>query len=181
MRRAIPLVISGLLLSSALWQPAAADDLRKLFGTIAGEVIKEQLRPPQQQRQRAQPQPQQQQQRARSQQQRRQQSAPQPQRQTVARQAEPRQPQMSLDKRMAVQRGLAAAGHCEGEIDGILGSGSRRAIADWQASMGTPATGYLVPGQVRTSSALHRRLSPRRPLLLRPSPELPLHRWQPWP
>ncbi|MDP5307981.1 peptidoglycan-binding domain-containing protein [Paracoccus spongiarum] len=51
---------------------------------------------------------------------------------------------------MAVQRALAAAGHYEGEIDGIPGSGDCRAIADWQASMDAPATGYLVPGQVRT-------------------------------
>lgn len=147
MRGTIPLVISSLLLSSAFCQPVAADELKRLFGTIAGEIIKEQMRQPQQQQQRSQPQ-QQRRQQAVPQQQRRQQSAPQPQRQTVARQPEPQQPQMSLDERMAVQRALAAAGHYTGAIDGILGSGSRRAIASWQAAMGASPTGYLVAGQV---------------------------------
>lgn len=140
MRSTISLVMAGLLLSSTLGGPALADDLQRLFGTIAGEIIREQMRQPQQ----AQPQ------RTQPQTQRREPSASQPQRQTAPRQPRPQQPQMSLDERMAVQRALGAAGHYAGAIDGILGAGSRRAIAEWQTAMGAAATGYLVPGQVRT-------------------------------
>ncbi|WP_347268158.1 peptidoglycan-binding domain-containing protein [Paracoccus sp. (in: a-proteobacteria)] len=56
---------------------------------------------------------------------------------------------MSLAERKAVQRALAEAGYYSGSIDGILGGGSRQAIAGWQAALGAPATGYLQPGQAR--------------------------------
>lgn len=171
MRRTFSLAISGLLLSSALWQPAVADDLRKLFGIIAGEVIKKQLRQPQQQ---------QQQQRARSQQQRRQQWAPQPQRQTIARQAEPRQPRMSLNipwpfsapwPRLVITKERSTASRDQATV-GRSPTGKPR----WM--LRPPA--IWCRGRSEPWSVSLLRLSPRRPLLLRPSPERPLHRWQPW-
>lgn len=130
-----------LVLSTAAVQPAGADDLRRLFGTIAGEIVKEQMRQPRSQ----QPQPQV---RQAPQAGTRQQVQPQArQRSQTPAAPQPQQPQMSLEERMALQRALAAAGHYSGEIDGILGPNSRRAIAGWQASLGAAATGYLLPQQ----------------------------------
>lgn len=118
--------------------PVHADDLGRIFGTIAGEIMKEQLR-----QQRAQPQPVPQVRQRQSQPRATPRASAQPQRAARPTAPSPQQPQMTLDQRMAVQRALAQAGHYFGEIDGILGSGSRRAIANWQAAMGAEATGYL--------------------------------------
>ncbi|SFA58036.1 Putative peptidoglycan binding domain-containing protein [Paracoccus halophilus] len=54
---------------------------------------------------------------------------------------------MSLEERKSVQRALAEAGYYRGEIDGLLGPGSRRAISAWQSSVGAAPTGYLQPQQ----------------------------------
>ncbi|RCW86787.1 hypothetical protein DFP89_104174 [Paracoccus lutimaris] len=132
------LLIGSLLSASiALTQPVHSDELGRFFGTIAGEIVRDQMRQQQVQPRRQQPQA----------------SQPQTRQQTGARQQsaapQPQQPEMSLAERMAVQRALAATGHYAGGIDGILGSGSRRAIAGWQASLGAAATGYLLPQQAR--------------------------------
>lgn len=129
-------------LSVLLSQPGHADDLQRLFGTIATEVLKDQMR---QQRSQPQPQPQPQPQ-ARQPQNNRQQAQPRAQQPAAPRQ---QQPNMSLEERKAVQRGLQAEGYYSGEIDGILGSGSRRAIANWQSAHGAAATGYLRPRQAQ--------------------------------
>lgn len=133
---------------AAVWlaalQPAGANEFRDLFGTIAGEIVREQMR----QQQRVQPQAQPQ---ARHPARTPQQVQPQQPRRQRAQPAapQPQQPRMSLEERMAVQRALAAAGHYSGEIDGIIGPGSRSAIARWQAAMGANATGYLLGQQAR--------------------------------
>ncbi|MCF3975100.1 peptidoglycan-binding protein [Paracoccus salsus] len=70
---------------------------------------------------------------------------------------------MSIEQRMAVQRALADAGYYSGEIDGILGSGSRRAIANWQAALGAPATGYLLGKQAQALIATSPSPAPATP------------------
>ena len=42
-----------------------------------------------------------------------------------------------------VQRSLASQGYYNGEIDGILGDGTREAIADFQKDNNLPITGYI--------------------------------------
>lgn len=42
-----------------------------------------------------------------------------------------------------VQSGLQKAGYYKGGIDGVMGGGSRKALAAWQAENGVDATGYL--------------------------------------
>lgn len=118
--------------------PARADDLGRIFGTIAGEVVREQLRqrnaqPQIRQPQARQPEPRQ-----------------QPRQATRPSAPAPQQPQMTLEQRMAVQRALSQEGYYSGDIDGILGSGSRRAIANWQAALGAEPTGYLRQQQVQS-------------------------------
>jgi peptidoglycan hydrolase-like protein with peptidoglycan-binding domain len=49
----------------------------------------------------------------------------------------------SRDERMQVQRALQMLGHYNSGIDGVLGSGSRRAVSEFQALLGQPVTGYL--------------------------------------
>ncbi|MDO5371196.1 peptidoglycan-binding domain-containing protein [Paracoccus sp. (in: a-proteobacteria)] len=56
---------------------------------------------------------------------------------------------LTREDRTVVQRALVAAGHDTRGVDGTFGSGSRRAIRDWQAARGVPATGYLTAEQVR--------------------------------
>lgn len=46
-------------------------------------------------------------------------------------------------QRVAVQRGLALLGFEVGPLDGIFGRRTRAAIRRWQASSGSPVTGYL--------------------------------------
>lgn len=63
---------------------------------------------------------------------------------------------LGRDARRAVQRDLTVLGFDTNGVDGILGAGSRRAIARWQASVGLPQTGYLDAGQIdrlRTAAA----------------------------
>lgn len=133
----------GVLMSAP--SDARADDLGRIFGTIAGEIVKQQLR-----QQDTQPQPQMRQPQVRQQPQ----SSQQPGQTTRSAAPAPQQPQMTLDQRMAVQRALLQAGYYSGEIDGILGSGSRRAIASWQAALGADATGYLRQQQVEALIAI---------------------------
>ena len=57
---------------------------------------------------------------------------------------------LTREDRIAVQQALAAAGYDTRGVDGTFGSGSRRAIRDWQAARGMAATGYLNAEQLRT-------------------------------
>jgi hypothetical protein len=42
-----------------------------------------------------------------------------------------------------VQQGLASRGYYDGQIDGIVGDGTREAIADFQKDNNLPITGYI--------------------------------------
>jgi membrane-bound lytic murein transglycosylase B len=69
-------------------------------------------------------------------------------------QAWPADQPISLDDRKAAQQALAALGYYSGEVDGLLGTGTRKAARLWQASQNLPADGYL-------SYALIQRLKAR--------------------
>lgn len=155
-------IVTFLLTATILIAPASApqaDDAARIFGTFVGEALRSQQRQQQlQQQQRLQQQQlQRQQQRQIQRQQERQQSTQQRQRQA---QPAPQQPRMSMSQRMAVQRALASMGYYRGEIDGMIGPGSRKAIAAWQAGAGAATTGYLLPGQVRTLTAMAAAAAP---------------------
>lgn len=49
---------------------------------------------------------------------------------------------LSLAERLLLQEQLAAKGFSPGAIDGVIGAGTRRALRDWQRSVGMPADGY---------------------------------------
>lgn len=51
--------------------------------------------------------------------------------------------------RMAVQRRLATLGYYRSGIDGVFGSGTRRAIASWQSANKLPGGGYLNAAQAQ--------------------------------
>ena len=55
----------------------------------------------------------------------------------------PQEPALSRDQRMDAQRALNALGFPVGEIDGVIGSGTRAALRQWQRSVGLIADGYL--------------------------------------
>ncbi len=57
--------------------------------------------------------------------------------------------QLTLSERMDLQRRLNRLGYETLRTDGTFGPGTRRAIAEWQADEGEPATGYLTADQVR--------------------------------
>lgn len=63
----------------------------------------------------------------------------------AARPAETSEEELRLDgaKRREVQARLLVAGHNPRGVDGIFGSGTRSALASWQAAEGLAATGYL--------------------------------------
>ena len=50
---------------------------------------------------------------------------------------------LTRDQRRAIQGRLSALGHDTRGIDGVFGSGTRRAIAAWQRGQGLAETGYL--------------------------------------
>jgi hypothetical protein len=51
-------------------------------------------------------------------------------------------PALALDDMKALQEKLAALGHDVGQIDGILGAGTRAAVQKEQARLGQPADGW---------------------------------------
>ena len=57
----------------------------------------------------------------------------------------PQEEPMSRDQRFAAQRALAALGYDPGGIDGVIGSGTRRAVRQYQAARGLIADGYVNP------------------------------------
>jgi len=57
----------------------------------------------------------------------------------------PRETPLSLDQRMAAQSALARSGFDPGAADGMIGSGTRKALRAWQKNQGLPADGYLSP------------------------------------
>ena len=69
----------------------------------------------------------------------------------------PDEPPLSRDQRFALQRGLQALGYDPGGIDGIIGSGTRRALRQYQAARGLIADGYVndaVINQVRAEARI---------------------------
>jgi membrane-bound lytic murein transglycosylase B len=58
-------------------------------------------------------------------------------------QAWPADQPISLDDRKAAQQALISLGYYSGVVDGLLGTGSRKAARLWQASQGLPPDGYL--------------------------------------
>ena len=64
---------------------------------------------------------------------------------------------LSREERGQVQRGLAAAGHDPGPVDGMIGRGTREAIRRWQGAQGKPATGYLDADGAKALLALGER------------------------
>lgn len=62
--------------------------------------------------------------------------------------AAPRPPddqRLSRDQVMALQAGLNRLGYDAGPVDGILGSGTRAALRDWQRANGLPPDGFPTP------------------------------------
>jgi peptidoglycan hydrolase-like protein with peptidoglycan-binding domain len=57
------------------------------------------------------------------------------------------EPVLSREDRRLIQSQLNALGHEVGPADGIFGNGTRRGIAEYQASLGAEATGYLTEEQ----------------------------------
>jgi membrane-bound lytic murein transglycosylase B len=57
----------------------------------------------------------------------------------------PRETPLSLTDRMAAQNALMRLGFDPGSADGLVGSGTRKALRGWQKKMGLPADGYLSP------------------------------------
>lgn len=60
---------------------------------------------------------------------------------------------LSSDETKDLQRALQQLGHYRGRIDGVIGSGGRRAIEAFQRSIGDRATGQLTLGQTEALSA----------------------------
>ncbi|SDL69492.1 peptidoglycan-binding domain-containing protein [Paracoccus chinensis] len=54
---------------------------------------------------------------------------------------------LTREDRVAVQQALVQAGHDTRGVDGTFGSGTRRAIRDWQTARNEAATGYLTGAQ----------------------------------
>lgn len=52
---------------------------------------------------------------------------------------------LSLDQRTAAQAALQRLGYLQGEIDGVVGAGTRAALRAWQKRVGLTADGYLTP------------------------------------
>jgi len=55
----------------------------------------------------------------------------------------PNEPPLSRDQAFALQRGLQALGFDPNGIDGVIGSGTRRALRQYQAARGLIADGYV--------------------------------------
>ena len=53
---------------------------------------------------------------------------------------------LSRDQRLGAQRALQALGYDPGGIDGIIGSGTRAALRNWQIANGETPDGYLSAG-----------------------------------
>ncbi len=49
---------------------------------------------------------------------------------------------LSLEQRMELQQDLITLGHLEGEVDGIIGSGTLEGIRSYQRAKGLPVDGY---------------------------------------
>lgn len=57
----------------------------------------------------------------------------------------PKETPLSRDQRYAAQTALKKMGYLQGEVDGVIGSGTRTALRAWQKATGRVADGYLSP------------------------------------
>jgi peptidoglycan hydrolase-like protein with peptidoglycan-binding domain len=55
----------------------------------------------------------------------------------------PAEAPMSIADRRAVQAALTQLGFNVGQIDGVIGAGTRAAVREWQKSRGRPADGHV--------------------------------------
>ena len=69
---------------------------------------------------------------------------------------------MGYPERVAVQMGLASAGHDPGPADGVFGVRTRGALRAWQESKGLEGTGHLTKEQLAALEALGREGEKRR-------------------
>jgi len=60
----------------------------------------------------------------------------------------PHETPLSLNDRMAAQAALAKQGYSPGQVDGVVGLGTRQALRAWQKAHGVPADGYLSPAVI---------------------------------
>jgi lytic murein transglycosylase len=65
----------------------------------------------------------------------------------------PRETPLSRDQRLAAQTALAKLGYPVGQIDGVIGTGTRAALKAWQKSQGLTPDGYLTADLVRRLAA----------------------------
>jgi hypothetical protein len=70
---------------------------------------------------------------------------------------------LSRDQRYAAQTALSRLGYPVGQIDGVIGSGTRAALKAWQKSQGITADGYLTAEMVRRLVAASGAQSPLTP------------------
>ncbi len=75
-------------------------------------------------------------------------------------QAWPADQPISLDDRKAAQQALASLGFYAGEVDGLLGTGTRKAARLWQQSEHLPADGYLSYALIQRLKAQTRVVTP---------------------
>ena len=70
---------------------------------------------------------------------------------------------LQRDDRRLIQSGLAALGFDPGPVDGLFGRGTRAAIGEWQASQGSPVTGYVDAAAARALAKAGVAAPPRSP------------------
>ncbi|MBY6115106.1 peptidoglycan-binding protein [Mameliella alba] len=56
--------------------------------------------------------------------------------------------ELTRDQRRSIQRALSILGYDTRGIDGIFGSGTRKAVTEWQVASGLPESGYLDRSQI---------------------------------
>ena len=61
----------------------------------------------------------------------------------------PHETPLSLNDRMAAQTALAKQGFSPGQVDGVIGLGTRQALRAWQKARSLPADGYLSPAMIQ--------------------------------
>ncbi len=72
---------------------------------------------------------------------------------------------ISLADRIAAQQALTALGYYSGGMDGLLGSGSRKAARQWQISQNLPADGYLSYALIQRLKATAGMAAPSNPTI----------------
>jgi lytic murein transglycosylase len=87
-------------------------------------------------------------------------------------QAWPADQPISLEDRKAAQQALISLGYYSGEVDGLLGSGTRKAARQWQASQGLPPDGYLSYALIQRLKAQTAGAAPANPTITPVAPAI---------